>query len=203
MAKQHNLTRYLLLGAALLAAVLMFFFLRRRRLEARSVHLGPKLACGDGALATPQQTAGPFFKSNAPERLSLIEPGIEGERVVLEGYVVSTQCHPIAGARIELWHADTHGHYDLTGFRLRGHQHTDASGHYRFDTIVPGSYAVRTRHYHVKVQAPGRPVLTTQLYFPGEPRNRWDVFFRRRLLMDIDDRPDGKQARYDFVLDLS
>jgi protocatechuate 3,4-dioxygenase beta subunit len=61
---------------------------------------------------------------------------------------------------------------------------------------------VRTRHYHVKVQAPGRPVLTTQLYFPGERRNRWDVFFRRRLLIDIDDKPDGKRARYDFVLDL-
>jgi hypothetical protein len=48
----------------------------------------------------------------------------------------------------------------------------------------------------------GRPALTTQLYFPGEWRNRWDIFFRRRLLMDVDDGPDGKRARYDFVLDL-
>jgi hypothetical protein len=32
--------------------------------------------------------------------------------------------------------------------------------------------AGRTRHYHIKVQAPERPVLTTQLYFPDEPANR-------------------------------
>lgn len=203
MAKQQHWTHYLLYCAALLAAALAFIVLRQRRLEARPFHLAPTPACGDGETATPPQTAGPFFKPDAPERTSLIEPRIEGERVMLEGYVVSTRCRPIAGARIELWHADIHGRYDLTGFRLRGHQYTDAAGHYCFETIMPGSYAVRTRHYHVKVQAPGRPVLTTQLYFPGEPRNSWDVFFRRRLLIDIDEMPEGKRARYDFVLDLS
>ena len=202
MARQQDWTRDLLLAAALLAATWAFVFLRQRRREARPVYLAPTPACGDDEPATPRQTAGPFFKANTPVRTSLIEPGIEGERVILEGYVVSTRCRPVAGARIELWHAGRRGHYDLFGYRLRGHQDTDAAGRYRFETIMPGSYAVRTRHYHIKVQVPGRPALTTQLYFPGKWRNRWDVFFRRRLLMDIDDKPDGKRARYDFVLDL-
>jgi protocatechuate 3,4-dioxygenase beta subunit len=47
-------------------------------------------------------------------------------------------------------------------------------GRYRFRTILPALYPGRTRHYHVKVQAPERPVLTTQLYFPDEPTNRRD-----------------------------
>ena len=49
-----------------------------------------------------------------------------------------------------------------------------------FETIVPGKYPGRTRHYHVKVQAPGRSILTTQLYFPGEPGNDGDRIFEFR-----------------------
>ena len=156
MARQQDRTRDLLLAAALLAAAWAFVFLRQRRREARPIYLAPTPACGEDEAATPPQTAGPFFKANTPERISLIEPGIEGERVILEGYVVSTRCRPVAGARIELWHADRRGRYDLFGYRLRGHQDTDAAGRYRFETIMPGSYGVRTRHYDVKVQVPGR-----------------------------------------------
>ncbi len=47
-------------------------------------------------------------------------------------------------------------------------QFADASGRFSLETIVPGAYGGRTRHIHVKVQAPDSPVLTTQLYFPGE-----------------------------------
>jgi len=39
---------------------------------------------------------------------------------------------------------------------------------------VPGIYVGRTRHFHLKVQAPNRPLLTTQLYFPGEAVNARD-----------------------------
>jgi protocatechuate 3,4-dioxygenase beta subunit len=55
---------------------------------------------------------------------------------------------------------------------------TDAAGRYRFLTIMPASYEGRTRHLHVKVQAPGGRVFTTQLYFPGEAHNRSDRLFR-------------------------
>jgi protocatechuate 3,4-dioxygenase beta subunit len=52
------------------------------------------------------------------------------------------------------------------------------------------------------VQAPERPVLTTQLYFPDEPANRRDGLFRRDLAMRIAETPDGLTARFDFVLDM-
>jgi hypothetical protein len=71
-----------------------------------------------------------------------------------------------------------------------------------FETIVPGKYPGRTRHYHVKVQAPGRSILTTQLYFPGEPGNDSDGIFDPTLLLDIPLGRGPNLARYDFVLDL-
>ncbi len=73
-------------------------------------------------------------------------------------------------ALVDLWHADECGEYDNSGFRYRGHVFTDAQGRYRFRTIVPAIYSGRTRHYHVKVQAPRGRVLTTQLYFPATRR---------------------------------
>ena len=67
---------------------------------------------------------------------------------------------------------------------------------------MPGVYPGRTRHFHVKVQAPNGPVLTTQLYFPGEAGNQRDPIFSRDLVMQVRDAADGKTGTFDFVLDL-
>jgi protocatechuate 3,4-dioxygenase beta subunit len=87
-------------------------------------------------------------------------------------------------------------------FRYRGHPSTDSDGSYRFHTILPALYPGRTRHYHIKVQAPERPILTTQLYFPDEPANRRDGLFRRELVMRIAEAPDNLTAHFDLVLDM-
>ena len=79
---------------------------------------------------------------------------------------------------------------------------TDEQGRYRFRTIQPGLYPGRTRHYHVKVQAPGQRLLTTQLYFPGEAANARDDFFHRELLMRVAEPGPGMAARFDFVIDM-
>jgi protocatechuate 3,4-dioxygenase beta subunit len=109
----------------------------------------------------------------------------------------------VARAVVDVWHADDRGSYDNTGYRLRGHQLTDDAGRYRVETIVPGVYPGRTRHFHVKVQPPGGSVLTTQLYFPGEPGNQRDFIFDADLVMAVRDAETGKLARFDFVLDRS
>jgi protocatechuate 3,4-dioxygenase beta subunit len=158
-------------------------------------------ACTDEHEPTRQQTPGPFFLPHSPQRASLLEPGINGTKIVLTGRVLSTGCKAVSGALLDFWHADAAGEYDVEGFRMRGHQFADSAGRYRLETIVPGLYPGRTRHFHVTVQPPNGPILTTQLYFPGERRNARDFLFDRRLLMTIDD--DGEQkkaARFDFVL---
>jgi protocatechuate 3,4-dioxygenase beta subunit len=163
--------------------------------------LPPTPACGEDGDLTPFQTEGPFFTPDSPRRTSLLEPGIRGTRIVLEGVVLSTECRPIAGALVDFWHADDGGEYDNQGFRLRGHQFTDAGGRYRLETIVPGLYPGRTRHFHVKVQAPRQPVLTTQLYFPGEPQNARDWIFSRDLLVRPEEGAGERRATFNFVLD--
>lgn len=162
----------------------------------------PTPSCPDPDDVTLRQTEGPFFKPSSPRRTSLLEPGITGTKVIVAGHVLSTACKPIAGALVDFWHADDRGDYDNTGFRLRGHQFTDGAGRYALETIVPGLYPGRTRHFHVKVQAANQPVLTTQLYFPGEPRNQADGIFNPKLVMMVRDTASGKAATFNFILRL-
>ena len=163
--------------------------------------LAPTPACDDGDEPTLAQTEGPYFPPNSPERASLLEAGMGGQRLVVAGTVLATDCRPLQRALLDFWQADDAGQYDNQGYRLRGHQFSDAEGGWRLETVVPGLYTGRTRHIHVKVQAPDGPVLTTQLYFPGEPANDRDGIFRPELLLaDLRDRGDTRQASFTFVL---
>jgi protocatechuate 3,4-dioxygenase beta subunit len=163
--------------------------------------LSPTPECRDNDEPTPRQTEGPFYKPRSPRRSDFTE-GVKGRIIELSGLVLTRRCNPLARTIVDLWHADDKGEYDNKGFRLRGHQLTDAEGRWHFRTIVPALYTGRTRHFHVKVAAPERPVLTTQLYFPDEARNSEDFLFRRELLMRVKEAGDGLAARFDFVIDM-
>ena len=168
-------------------------FHHRRTLLAAGMAL-PVQALAQACRITPRQTEGPFFKPRSPETRTLVGPG--SVTLVIQGRVLGKDCRPLAGALLDFWHADEHGDYDNSGFRFRGHQYTDAEGRYRLETIVPAVYPGRTRHIHVKVQARGGPVLTTQFYFPGEPANARDGLFSPQLVMTLD-RPGF--GAFDFI----
>jgi protocatechuate 3,4-dioxygenase beta subunit len=164
--------------------------------------LPPTPQCRDGDEPTVRQTEGPYFKPSSPQRADLVEPNSKARLLELSGQILTRTCRPVSRALVDLWHADERGDYDNAGFRYRGHLFADDEGRYRFRTIVPALYPGRTRHYHVKVQAPQQSVLTTQLYFPDEPANRRDGLFRRELLMRMAEAGDALSARFDFVLDM-
>ena len=155
-------------------------------------------ACDDGDEATHEQTEGPYFKPDSPERSSLAESGVVGSHMVVAGVVLDTDCRPVRRALLDFWQADGAGEYDLEGLRLRGHQFTDGRGRFRLATVVPGLYPGRTRHIHVKVQAPGRRVLTTQIYFPGDPGNQRDFLYRPELEMK---KAGAEEASFDFIVE--
>jgi protocatechuate 3,4-dioxygenase beta subunit len=161
--------------------------------------LMPTLSCHDGDEPTAAQTEGPFFKPRSPERSDLRESSAGARSFELSGVV---QTRPLPEAVVDLWHADDKGEYDNVGFRYRGHVITGPDGTFRFRTIVPALYSGRTRHYHVKVQAPGSRLLTTQLYFPNEPANLRDRLFQRELLMRVVNAGDDLAGRFDFVLNV-
>jgi len=152
---------------------------------------------------TPDQAEGPFYTPDSPERALLREEGMRGAYLTVAGFVVDTGGRTIPEALVDIWHADDAGVYDNEGYRLRGHQFTDAEGRYVFHTIVPGLYPGRTRHIHVKVQAPDGEILTTQLYFPGEEANSEDGIYDQALLLEMqpDLLDDGSRlGLFTFVL---
>jgi protocatechuate 3,4-dioxygenase beta subunit len=191
---KHNHDRREFLGASAALVIAM-----ASEAWAQSGRPRPTPACGEDGV-TPAQTPGPYFKPKSPLRASLVEPGMPGTKIVVEGTVLTTDCKPVPRALVDFWQADARGDYDNNGYRLRGHQFTDEAGHYRLESIVPGIYPGRTRHFHVNVQAHGRRVLTTQLYFPDEPLNQRDGIFDRDLVMKLRDGEHGKLARFVFVL---
>ena len=153
-----------------------------------------------GDEATLRQTEGPFFKPSSPERTELVEEGMAGQPIELVGFVLSRGCKAHAGALLDFWQADAKGQYDNSGFRLRGHQFSDGEGRYRLRSIVPGIYPGRTRHIHVKVQPRDGSVLTSQLYFPGESKNRSDSLFRKDLQIRTAKNAGWLAGRFDFVV---
>ncbi|WP_370949540.1 carbohydrate-binding protein [Amycolatopsis sp. cg5] len=204
MDEDSKLSRKTLLRAALAAGVAApVALLGGPALARTTVASGqvPDLTpeCHDGDEPTIAQTEGPYFKPNSPERSTLTGPGT---RLVVSGYVFGLACRPVGRVLLDFWQADVNGAYDNVGYTFRGHQYTDANGAFKLTTIVPGLYPGRTRHIHVKVQAPGRPILTTQLYFPNEPRNNTDSIFDPRLLMTVRDSGGTREAAFDFVLNV-
>ena len=157
-------------------------------------------ACTSPARLTPSSTEGPYYMPNPPENSSLAGD-LPGTRLLLTGFVLDENCQPISGARVDFWQADSQGVYDNAGYTLRGYQTTGEDGSYRLETVIPGQYPGRTEHIHVKVQAPGGPELTSQLYFPESTTNSGDGIFLPQLLVKIVSE-DGQQvsARFDFVV---
>jgi protocatechuate 3,4-dioxygenase beta subunit len=124
----------------------------------------------------PEMTEGPYYLD-----LNLVRPDIAeghpGAPVALSLAVVDADgCTPIAGAAVDVWHADASGEYSgvngNTGTFCRGTQQTAADGTCAFTTIYPGWYQGRAIHIHVKVHVGGNVVHTGQLFFPDELKHR-------------------------------
>lgn len=139
---------------------------------------------------TPPQSEGPFYPRSLPEDrdadLTMLDGmRTEGEVIEMVGRVFTTRGEPAAGGIVEIWHCDAGGVYAHVGRRTQpnfqgyGAVRAGADGGYRFRTIRPGLYPGRTRHIHVKARREDGPVLTTQMYFPGEAGNDRDPLLRR------------------------
>ncbi len=150
---------------------------------------------------TPAQAEGPYYTPNTPERANLVEAGMGGTPLLVTGRVLNQACEPIPGAKLDFWQTDDNGEYDNVGYRMRGHQFTDGNGSYTLETILPGVYPGRPPHIHVKVNAPGGPVLTTQIYFEGQPGNESDGLVQPSLIVPLTDVAGGGfAATFNFVL---
>ncbi|MFS8037827.1 dioxygenase [Xanthobacter sp. AM11] len=160
-----------------------------------------------GLAGTTQRTIeGPLYVAGAP--LSTGEARLDdgcddGEVLFVQGRVTGTDGRPVAGAIVDVWHANTMGnysHFDPTqpAFNLRRRIETRADGTYGFRTIMPSGYgcppgsqsrllmeslgrhAERPAHIHFFVTAPGYRKLTTQINIEGDTYLDTDFAFGTR-----------------------
>ena len=151
---------------------------------------------------TPSVEEGPYYTPGSPERRAIAEPGTPGSKITVEGQVLDKSGNPIPHAWLDFWHANGKGIYDNEGFNLRGHQYADKNGRYHLETVRPLDYQFRAPHIHVKVRATEKsPILTAQLYFPGEKKNTSDPLFEKLTVMDVKDTAAGQKATFDFVVE--
>lgn len=134
----------------------------------------PSIMCDETTL--DYYGEGPFYTDNPPtmENNQLAIATEVGTRMIISGRVFNLDCtEVIPNAIIDVWHANDAGQYDNSGFNLRGVTTSNEQGFYMFETIKPGKYlngsAFRPSHIHFKITPPGFDVLTTQLYFVGDP----------------------------------
>ncbi len=160
------------------------------------------IACTAPAAALVELTEGPYYKANPPQNATLRTSGVAGTALTLTGYVVSTSCRPIAGAKLDFWQADGNGTYDNSGYTLRGWQLTDANGAYRLETVIPGLYPGRTEHIHFKVTVNGK-TYTSQLFFPGVSQNEGDSIYSSRMLVTLNTAASPATGTFTFVVNVA
>lgn len=143
--------------------------------------------------ATENSVLGPFFVEDRPtfNNGADISGGIDGKPMLFTARVLDLDGRPIAGARVDVWHSDDDGAYDImmqdrTEPAMRGLFRTDAHGQFWFTSILPKSYPIpndgpvgellraanrphmRPAHVHVRIEAPGYERLTSMLFIDGD-----------------------------------
>jgi len=175
---------------------------------------------------TPPQILGPFYPfMHTPTDSGDLTGGgkAQGTVLYLSGRVVNKKGEPVAGARVEIWQANSHGRYahpnddtgepldpNFNGFAVTS---TDADGRYAFKTVRPKAYRVtadRWRPAHIHFNVIGKTEqLVTQMYFVGEEWNATDSWLNsaaRKDALIVDPKPAaGKEpgalaVEFDIVL---
>jgi protocatechuate 3,4-dioxygenase beta subunit len=195
-------------------------------------------ASGVGTLPScivrPELTEGPFFVDDMLNRADVrsdpdtgaVSEGAPLQLTMRVSQVSDTECVPLAGALVDIWHCDALGVYSAGDQKfLRGNKVTDANGTVTFTTIYPGWYRGRAVHIHFKIRADAQATVTdeftSQLFFDdtlssqvyaqapyaarGLPAmtNADDSIYRSggdQLVLDVQPAVDGYAATFDIGL---
>ncbi|HEX4191051.1 MAG TPA: dioxygenase [Marmoricola sp.] len=177
---------------------------------------------GDGLRPTAPTVLGPFHMTESPVRDlgELINTTGEGTPLVVEGRVADLGGKPIPGARVDTWHANGEGWYDvqeqggLPSGTGRGLFTADDEGCYWFRSVMPRFYPIpvdgpagdlvvraerepyRPAHLHFIVEAEGHQSVTTHAFVSDCDYIERDVVFavKSDLIRDFVVVEDADQA---------
>lgn len=169
--------------------------------------------------ATETTVLGPFYVGEhrvTPHGTDISET-LSGDRMFVQARVTDLAGRPLAGAAVDVWHADDEGFYDSQrpayaseGPSSRARFITDADGRFFFRTILPRSYpiptdgpvgemilkvqrhAMRPAHVHFLVDAKGYEPLVTHVFVGGDKYLDTDVVFgvKDELVAEVARRSD-------------
>lgn len=187
-------------------------------------------ACADAAPGTtPATLPGPFYRADAPRVENggtLCRDGV-GTPISVRGTVCDLSGQPVAGASVEVWHANGNGRYENQDpdnqpeHNLRGCLMTGADGGFAFRSIRPGGYALptdgpvgqlalrlglsldRPAHIHFAVTASGFRRLVTAIFDGSDPAIGRDALFAVRPPLIGHFRPEGEGLTLDVALILA
>ncbi len=178
---------------------------------------------------TPSTLPGPFYRADAPRLplgADLCLDGV-GTPLSVTGRAIGPTGRPLAGAEVEVWHANSEGRYENQDpdnqpeHNLRGRFTADAQGRFQFRTIRPAGYALpddgpvgqlarrlglsldRPAHIHFAVTAAGHRRLVTAVFDGSDPAIDRDALFAVRPGLIGDIRADGPRFALDVVLVLN
>ena len=179
-----------------------------------------------GTGATPSTLAGPFYRADAPQLelgADLCRNG-QGAPLLVAGTVTRSDGTPIAGAEVEVWHANAAGRYENQDpdnqpeHNLRGRFLADGQGRFHFRTIRPAGYALpddgpvgqlarrlglsldRPAHLHFAVTAPGCRPLVTAIFDGSDPAIDRDALFAVKPGLVGDIRPEAGHFALEVAL---
>lgn len=169
--------------------------------------------------ATETTVLGPFYVQGPPEHPlgADIAGGMRGRPLYVDGSVAAADGTPLAGAIVDVWHADDDGHYDVQKLETlgdlagRARFRTDAQGRFRFWTVRPSSYPIphdgpvgemlqaqgrhpfRPAHVHFMIAAEGHETLVTHVFAAGDEYLDSDVVFgvKDSIISPFEERPAG------------
>ncbi|MDR6236802.1 catechol 1,2-dioxygenase [Pseudomonas oryzihabitans] len=171
---------------------------------------------------TPRTIEGPLYVAGAPlcQGSARLDDGADaGTPLFMQGVVRDVNGQPLAGAIVDVWHANTGGTYSYfdpsqSEFNLRRRIVTDSEGRYRFQSIVPSGYGCppdgptqqlldqlgrhgqRPAHIHFFISAAQHRHLTTQINLAGDQYLHDDFAYATRdeLIAQIDFHEDPARA---------
>lgn len=166
-----------------------------------------------GTSATDSALLGPFYVEGRPEAANGadISHGLTGTPMFVTGRVIDEQGSPVAGARVDTWHSDGGGFYDVQQtetlhgeLAMRALLSSDDNGQFWYRSITPRYYPVptdgpcgqimraanrsemRPQHVHFWIRAEGYQPLITQLFLRDDPYIDCDAVFAAQDSLQAD-----------------
>lgn len=181
-----------------------------------------------GPCATDSTLLGPFYVEGRPQAQNGadISGGVEGMPLFVTATVVDTEGSPVVGARVDTWHSDGEGFYDVQQseklhgeLAMRALLRTDDQGRFWYRSITPRYYPVptdgpcgeilrmahrspmRPEHIHFWFHAEGYEPLITMLFWDGDPYLDCDAVFgvKQSLVADFVQHEPGNAPDGTYV----